>query len=362
MRIEQMPSPAVAVDLDLFEQNCDIIMERARRAGVAVRPHFKTHKSMYLAEIQRAHGMDRWTAAKLSEAEMLVNGGFDNILVAFPLMGEEKWTRYAALNRLREMYTTIDSETIARGLSDACGAEHPAKVLVEIDVGTGRCGVAPENLETFVQSVRALPGLRIAGLFTYNNLMYSCDSDAKRRELAEQETAVIAQCRKTLEMLGIAVEMVSSGNTPATTVMDAYTASTEIRTGKSFFHDVKDVEAGTGDWEHCALSVLATVVSIPKPGHATIDVGSKTLTKESALRMPGNGTILNVPGLDFYNTNEEHGYVRYDPEQVTLHLGDRVRVIPNHACMLHNQLGHVYGVRGGEVVARYQVDAQGCNY
>lgn len=363
MTIYDLPSPAVYVDIDLFKKNAEQLKKLGNAANKRVRPHFKAHKSVYIAKVQQECGFtDGFTAARLGEAEVLVDAGFDNILVAFPLYGKEKWDRYAALNNRAKMYTTVDSYEIARGLSDACGCDNPARVLIEVDAGVHRCGVQPNMIKSFAQEIMDLPGIVIDGLFDYNGTMYFAKNQNERYEMAAIENNNLLKGIEDLKSLGIECKIVSVGNTPGSMVMDAYTAATEVRAGKRFFYDVSDVDCGFASLEDCAIRILATVVSTPLPGKATIDAGSKRMTSDNSPYSAGYGAVLNYQGVEFNVLHEEHGFLTYDPDKLNLKVGDRVIIIPNHACVISNLCDYVHLASGEQVIGRYPVDARGMEF
>jgi len=362
MKIWELESPATYIDLDIFERNTKRVMDKAIAAGLNVRPHFKAHKSYYLAKKQLEMGASGFTAAKLSEAETLYSGGFEDILVAFPLYGERKWERYAALNKKARLITTVDSVEIGRGLSSACGKENPARVVIEVDCGNHRCGVQPEGVRTLAKELLELPGLVIEGVLTYNGSVYGYTDDEGRAKSASLEMEVVTAAAKELTSLGVEVKILSGGNSPDTVVLNSLSGLTEIRPGNCFFNDVSAVNLKYAELEDCALRVIATVVSNPLPGNAVMDAGTKTLASDPAVNSTEYGAVYNMSDVKLIRLNEEHGWLMYDPRERDLKLGDKVIVIPNHACVLPNLRDRIYAVRGEEVEAEFYIEARGMNF
>ena len=363
MDIYGIPSPAVYVDMDIFKKNCVTIREKADKSGKKIRAHFKAHRSVFLAKIQKEMGMDGFVAAKLGEAEVLAEAGLNDILIAFPLYGKEKWERYAFLNQKADISATVDSIPAVRGLSEACAKSgKKAKVFIEVDVGSCRCGVQPEEIKRFAEEIRDYSGIEIVGLFDYNSKMYGLRTAGERKREAEREKEILSYCLSQMDALGMDQMYVSSGNSPAVSVMDHYEVSDEIRVGNAFFHDVSSLDANLCETQDCALRVMATVVSRPKEGHATIDAGSKTLTTDRAAISEGYGKIISPEDIQLVQLNEEHGYLCFQPDKVNLEIGERIVMIPNHACVIHNLQNSVYAVSGENVIMKYLVDARGLSY
>ena len=362
MSILELRSPAVCVDLDIFKANCREIRRQADASNKKIRAHFKAHRSLYLAGIQKELCADGFVAAKLAEAETLVNAGFDDILIAYPLYGKEKWIRYSELNKRAKLMTTVDSLEIAKGLSEYSGEETPANVLIELDVGTHRCGTTLEKLPELACELLKLPGINVCGIFSYNATLYTVKTNEERAALAMKEQEAVREAKKILSDYGIDNPYVSSGNSPATVVMDSYTEATEIRVGNRFFNDVCAMETNLSKESDCALTIHTTVVSLPEPGHATIDAGSKTFTTDPSKFGPNAGYVLSPRGITFTRVNEEHGYLTFDPNEVELKIGDEVIIIPNHACVIHNITDFGFAMENGELVQKYPVDARGLSY
>jgi D-serine deaminase-like pyridoxal phosphate-dependent protein len=210
--------------------------------------------------------------------------------------------------------------------------------------------------------LRDFKSLQIKGIFTYNGDLYHTENTEQLCELVARESRLLTDTAEELRRHQIPVEVVSGGSTPALLALEQLHGVTEIRSGNYLFNDVSGIQFGTASVEDCALRVLATVISTPLPGYATIDAGSKTLTNDLSVRGKDCGLIVGLPGVQLVDLNEEHGYLRYDPDRVQLYVGDRIEIIPNHACVLPNLCDRIYGVCGDDVVREITVDARGRNY
>ncbi|MDD2555900.1 MAG: alanine racemase [Syntrophaceticus sp.] len=356
-------SPAVIVDLDIAERNIERVAVSTRKNGIKHRPHIKAHKSAYFARKQLEAGAIGVAVAKIAEAETMVEHGINDILIAYSIVGAEKLQRLKKLHQTARVMTTVDSLEAAKGLAGIGSPENPLPVLIEIDCGTHRGGRQPgEDTLRFAMQLRDFKPLQIKGIFTYNGSLYHTENTEQLRRLVAQESQLLTEAAENLRQHQIPVEIVSGGSTPALLALEQLHGVTEIRSGNYLFNDVSGIQFGTASVEDCALRVLATVISTPLPGYATIDAGSKTLTNDLSVRGEECGMVVDPPGVQLVDLNEEHGYLRYDPDRVEVHAGDRVEIIPNHACVLPNLCDRIYGVRGDDVVKEITVDARGRNY
>ncbi|RJX41275.1 amino acid processing protein [Paenibacillus pinisoli] len=358
------PTPYAFVDLDAAERNISRMAGKLAEHGIRHRPHIKTHKSLEIARKQLAAGAVGITTAKLSEAEVFADGGIDDILVALAIVGERNLERLERLHRRIRVTVTVDSWEAALGLS-AVGERtgKPVRVLIELDGGLHRGGRQPgEDIVAFARKIQELPGIEIGGIMAYFGLVYRNRSEDALKAAVLEEAEIIRGVVSDLREAGIPVDIVSSGSTPTSKLCEYAEGITEVRAGNYLYNDVSAVSMGLAEPEDCALRVIATVISIPLPGMATIDAGSKTLTSDRSHHTDGFGMIIGQPDIMIASLNEEHGMLRYDPAQVSLSIGDRIEIIPNHSCVIPNLNDFVYAVRGGEIAGRIKTDARGCNY
>lgn len=358
----ELETPSVIVDLDILDGNITAMASKLHAAGIAHRPHVKTHKSIALARRQLDAGAIGITVAKLGEAEVFAQAGFDNILVAYSLVGERKLDRFAALHERLTVLTTVDSLAVAQGLS-AVGTRTAKRVqvLIEIDMGMHRCGIQPRDAVSFADSIRALPGVEIVGVMEYNALVRDEISEPSTRKALEEESRIVASVAEALQAAGHDTRIVSAGSSVAGRYADSLHGITELRCGSYIYYDAGSVAIGIATEAECALRVLATIVSTPMPGRATFDAGSKTLTSDGAHGRTGYGIVVGRPGARVTALNEEHGYLQFDPATDAFTVGDRIQIVPNHACVLPNLTDVVHGVRGSAVTESIRVDARGRN-
>jgi D-serine deaminase-like pyridoxal phosphate-dependent protein len=347
VELSDLDTPVLTADLDAVERNIARMQAYCDEHWIALRPHVKTHKLPELAHKQLEAGARGITCQKLGEAEVMADAGIDDILISFPLVGEAKAQRLAALAQRITISTVGDSAAVANGLSSVL-AQHGAEVgfLVECDTGNGRTGVqTPEEAAELAELVDALPGLRFAGLMTY--------------PMPPESVAWLRAARELIEAAGLTVDCVSVGGTPTAMQTHAVDGVTELRPGTYVYGDRACSANGSVPLADCALRVIATVVSRPVPGRAILDAGSKTLTSDLAAGAAGHGWFVEHPEADVYLLNEEHGMVDVSRCASPPQVGDRVTIVPNHACTTANLHDEVVMHRGGEIVETLRVAARG---
>ncbi len=361
MRIEEIDTPAMIVDLDIMERNLRRVADYSREHGLRLRPHTKTHKSVRLARRQLELGSAGLTVAKVSEAEVMLGAEPENLLVAFPVVGSAKLDRLVAVARRTRVTVALDNAAVAQGVSGAAGtAGVEIGVLAEFDVGLGRVGVSPgEPLLELARAIQKLPGLRLDGVAFYPGHIKNWD-EANRQAFARVSEA-LASVLSDFSRAGIPVGAVSGGSTPTLFHSHEMPGLTEIRPGTYVFNDVNTVLSGGCEWEECAASLLATVVSTSRPGQVIVDGGSKTFSSDRLVNSPDAtfGRVIEAPDARFHKMNEEHGFIDVSRAGRSFTIGDRVRIIPNHVCTAMNLHDQVYGVRGESVEAVWLVDARG---
>ncbi len=358
--IEDLPTPSVLVDLDVLESNVRGMQARAREAGLKLRPHAKTHKSPEVGRLQLAAGAAGLTLAKTSEAEVFASLGFEDIFLGYPIYGADKARRLLALADRIRLAVGVDSEAGAKSLGDvfhAAGRRLP--VRLKIDCGYHRVGVAPEQAVAMAQRIASLPGLSFAGVFTHGGQGYAGRTPEEVAEAGHLEGRVVAAAAEAIRSSGLPVGEVSLGSTPTARAGMSERGVTETRPGTYVYNDFSQVQLGSCRLEDCAMTIVATVVSSPAADRAVVDAGSKTLSNDP-LRPegPGHGAILGRRSR-LARLSEEHGVIAVEPGE-SFAVGDRVRILPNHACIVSNLHDRLVAVRGGRVEGWITVAARGC--
>ncbi len=360
MRISDIDTPAILIDLDIMEGNLKRVADYAREHELRVRPHTKTHKIPALGKRQLEHGASGLTVAKTGEAEVMLASGTPDLLVAYPVIGQKKLERLCEVARKTRVTVALDSLFAARQLSDAARLHQvDFGVLVETDVGLARMGVAPgEELIALAKGVTNFPRLDLEGFTFYPGHIKVQDERGHEEivKLGRLVESITADFRKA----GLPHKIISGGSTPAL-YHSHKTGVNEIRPGTYIFNDRNCVECGAATWDQCAATILATVVSTARPGHMIIDGGSKTFSTDRLVTGEATfGLVNEAPGALFHKMNEEHGYIDLRrAEKQDFQVGERVRVIPNHICVAMNLHEQVYGIRGNEVVEVWKVEARG---
>jgi D-serine deaminase-like pyridoxal phosphate-dependent protein len=358
-QLEDLSTPAVVVDLDVLERNISRMAARARDAGVHLRPHAKTHKCPEIGRLQRDAGAWGLSLAKVGEAEVFVAAGFDDLFVAYPVVGADKGRRLLELSDRARLAVGVDSLEGARTLAEPFrSAGRTLDVMLKVDVGYGRVGVLPERAVELAVGVAELPGLRLRGVFTHAGHGYLAESKAGVDEIARLEGARLVEAAGRLRGAGLPVDEVSVGSTPTAALAMRVAGVSECRPGNYVFHDASQVALGTCAVEDCALSIVATVVSVPAPERAVVDAGSKTLSSDPLRPKPGGyGQVLGRASR-IEKLSEEHGVIAVAPGEA-FRVGERVRILPNHACVVANLHDRLVGVSGGRVETVLAVAARG---
>jgi D-serine deaminase-like pyridoxal phosphate-dependent protein len=359
MALDEVETPAVLVELDVLDGNLARMADAARRHGVRLRPHAKTHKTAEIARMQLRAGAAGLCLAKSSEAEAFARAGFEDVFIAYPVVGAEKARRLLALSESMRLSVGVDSEEGASSLASAFrAAARRLDVLLKVDVGFHRVGVAPEAAVALAQRLSRLPGLRLCGVFSFAGHAYSAATPAAVGEVGRAEASTLVETAAALRAAGLPCEEVSVGSTPTASHGMATPGVTECRPGVYVFNDGSQVDLGTATLEQCALTVLATVVSVPGPRRAVLDAGSKCLSSDPLRpRAGGHGRLWGRESRIAW-MSEEHGVVEV-AEGESFRVGDRVRIVPNHACVVANLADRLLGVRSGRVEAELRLIARG---
>ncbi len=339
MNSPDMDTPVPVIDLDIVMANLRRMQEYCDRHGLALRPHIKTHKMPDLALEQVRLGAVGITCQKLGEAEVMADAGLTDILMSYPLIGPSKAARLGALAKRATMRVAVDNAVALQTVADAArqaGCE--IGILVEFDSGRLRTGVTTvEEALALARAVTVADGLRFDGLMTYPS------SAATAPFIAEAKTA--------FKEAGLEIPMVSGGGTPDVWSKHETAGLTELRVGTYVFHDRATVGNGVASLDDCALHIHATVISRPTPDRAVIDAGSKSLSSDLVAPSVGTGygLIREYPDAIIERVNEEHGMVDLSGSAARPEIGDRVRILPNHVCVVVNLHDTVIRTRGGRI-------------
>src|SRR6476660_3539627 len=342
-------TPCAVIDMDRVERNIARIQAACDAAGVANRPHIKTHKNPMLAGMQIKAGAKGITCQKLGEAEVMADAGIDDILISYNLIGDEKMARLGALQAKANITVAADNSVVVAGLPQATKASgRPLSVVVECDTGRKRAGVeTPAEAIALAREIAGLEGLKFAGFMLYPTETGWAEA---QKFFDEAQAGVRAH--------GLDAKMVSTGGTPNLKNLGKLKGGTEHRFGTYIYNDRMQVAAGSATWDDCALHIYSTVVSRAAPERGILDAGSKTLTTDTG-GLEGHGLILEHPEAKIARFAEEHGFLDLSRSNTRPHVGDVVRIVPNHVCVVVNMMDEVVMVRGEEIIGTLSVAARG---
>jgi D-serine deaminase-like pyridoxal phosphate-dependent protein len=357
---DRLETPRLLVELDRLDRNIERMAGLTADAGVSLRPHAKTHKLLQVADRQIAAGCAGLTVAKLGEAELFVRHGIDDLFVAYPIWGEEKWRRLGDLAADATIRVGADSYEVFEGVARAASSRGlVVPVRIEVDTGFGRCGVqTTEEARSLARRMSGLRGIELVGVMSFAGQMYR-EPAGSRREAAVADAARLVAVADDLRSDGFDIREVSIGSTPSAAYIGDMPGVTELRPGTYVFSDRDQAALGWGTLDDCALTILATVVSRPTPTRAVIDAGTKTLSSDQASSVSGWGDLRGHPDWQLVSLSEEHGVLEVPAGGDGPAIGTTVEIIPNHACGALNLHDEVTAVRGPVVEDVWSVAGRG---
>jgi D-serine deaminase-like pyridoxal phosphate-dependent protein len=352
----RLDTPAILADLDIVDANIERMARFAARERFKLRPHIKTHKSLAMAKRQMSAGAAGICTATVSEAEEMARGGIDDILIAYPLIGVSKFRRLAAVFDLAKITLAADSvaviETYAE-FAESIGRKIP--VLLEIDTGMHRVGVAPECAPQLVRLISQKPTLDFAGIMTHAGQTHDFTSLMDITAVARSEARIMGQVREDIERASIEVRSVSAGSSITAPYLRQTDGITEIRPGTYIYNDLRTLGLFACTPDNLAVTALATIVSLDAD-RITLHAGSKTLTstKDSVF---GHGLLRDDSTAWFTRLSEEHGVLHSKDAAQNFKVGQRVQINPVHVCVWMDLQPEIYGTRQGQIIERITVDA-----
>jgi D-serine deaminase-like pyridoxal phosphate-dependent protein len=351
----RLDTPAMLIDLDIAEANIAKMAGFAARAGVALRPHAKTHKSVAMAARQLAAGAAGLCVATVGEAAVMSAAGLADLTLAYPVVGARKLERLADVVRRAELTLVADSAEVLDGYAWlARSAGRRIGVLIEVDTGMHRAGAAPDRVTVLAGHAGRTAGLEFRGILTHAGHAHDEAGQLGIERVARLEAAIMGDVRAGLERAGHEVAIVSAGSTLTARYLSASDGITEIRPGTYIYNDLRTLGCWACTPEEIAVTMLATVVSADGE-RVTVDAGSKTLTTTTTPDY-GSGHLAGRPASAFTRVSEEHGVLSV-PGLPVLRVADRVAILPVHACVWTDLQPEVYGVRQGQLTERIRVDA-----
>ncbi len=362
LKEKDIDTPAVLIERAILKKNLHEMQSLADKHNLGLRVHVKTHKIPELARLQIKTGAVGVATAKLGEAEVMAEVGIKDIQIANIIVGQNKIERLVKLRKKCTLSVAVDSIGNAKELSAAFAKSGSLlDVLIEVNTGLDRCGLStPSEINRFLQEADRLPGINIIGLMTHAGHAYAADDLSQIKAIGRAEGSTLVEYAQGLRVSGYEMKVISVGSTPTAKHCVKVKGVTELRVGNYIFNDMTQVALGTVAKSRCALTVLATVISTPSKDRAVIDAGSKALAMDKGAH--GRATLVGFGGLVggggvLTRLSEEHGVIENLKRRFT--VGQKVRIIPNHACTVMNLFDHAHLVDGPNVIKRYDISARG---
>ncbi len=363
MPLARVDTPALLLDLDAFEFNLDRLTQTLHGRGMRLRPHAKSHKCPQIALLQVARGAVGVCCQKVSEAEAMIAGGVQDVLVTNEIVGATKLARLAHLARRAHVSVCVDDATNVAELALAARAAGVTlDVLVELDVGANRCGVAPgEAALALARSIAQSEGVRFAGLQAYQGSAQHLRTPQERRAAIERAVGNVSLTIGLMQRAGLAVPLVTGAGTGTYLLEAASQVYNELQPGSYVFMDA-DYGRNIGDdgqpvhaFRH-SLFLLTTVMSRPVPRRAVVDAGLKAHSIDSGMPL-----VVEVPGATYTRASDEHGVIELTGA-ANVTLGQKIRLIPGHCDPTVNLHDWLVCYRDGRVEAIWPISARGAFY
>lgn len=361
--VSSLRTPSIIVDLDILEKNITTYQKLCDAHGKKLWPMVKTHKSTEIAAMQQAAGADGFLCGTLDECEALANRGIRNIMYAYPVASEPSLSRVMALSQKCNMIVRIDCLQSAMLISEKF-ARHNAilNCCVIIDSGLHRFGIEPQQAAEFVKQLQGLKGIKVVGIATHPGHVYGVQTKQDVKKCAQDEMLALKAAGDILQQAGYKVGAISSGSTP--TFKEALKSDLIgiYHPGNYVFNDVIQMSLGAVEEEDCSLSILATVISVREGNTYLIDAGSKCFGLDQGAHgntaITGFGVVKGHPELVVSSLSEEVGKLTAMSKS-DIKVGQKVQIIPNHACVPANMTSFLWGYRGGDIEKCIAVDIRG---
>ena len=347
--LHDLPTPSAVIDLDRLERNTHRMSTRAHQLGVRLRPHVKTHKTLEGATYQIRDHFGGITVSTLAEAEFYAHHGVRDITYAVPITPSKIERALELSTMVEQLNVLVDQAEVVTVLAQRCALrQRRLKVLIKIDCGYGRAGLTvndPQLLE-LARQITSDPWLEFAGILTHAGHAYDCAHVEEIKAVASQEYTSIVAARDLLQDHGLHVPTVSLGSTPTATVFESLDGVTEMRPGNYALFDLFQASIGSCELSDIALSVITEVIAYyPERGDLLIDAGALALSKDEGPSHLGHhcgyGLLCSLDyqplsQLSLIGLSQEHGKIKAsaDFDFQTIKVGSRLRVLPNHSCLV----------------------------
>lgn len=366
MDIKNLSTPAFLVDLDILEININEMAGLCKKNNKELWPMVKTHKSTQIARMQQEAGAKGFLVGTLDEAEKLAQEGFKNIMLAYPAAGEQNVARVINTAKKSRIILSLDGMDAAKALNEAAKCHGlTLEYLIIIDSGLHRFGVLPEEAVKLASNLSVLEYLKLVGIGTHPGHVYGASSSEEVKKVADEEMTAMKRAKKNLEIAGYKVDIVATGSTPTAMYVAEDENITVLRPGNYVFYDNIQMALGVVPESRCALTVLGTIISHPREDTLIMDVGSKCLGLDKGAHgislVKGYGVIKDHPELLITDLSEEVGKIKIIGD-TKVKVGDKLQVIPNHACSTANMTDYLIGHRKGEIERAIYIDIRGGSF
>lgn len=360
--IDTISTPAILLEREVIEKNIHRMKRLAARNRIALRVHVKTHKIPEFARRQIRAGAVGIAVAKVGEAEVFANAGIRDIQIANLIVGEDKLRRVARLASHCRLSLTVDSTEHLIMIANVLGRRAGRlQLLVEVNSGMNRNGVdSYKQLEKIFKTAASMKNINLVGLMTHAGHAYGATSREERGFIGTMEGALLVNYAQRLRRSGYDIRTISVGSTPTAEYCAAVKGVTELRVGNYIFNDMTQVALRVARKSDCALAVLATVISVPSKERVIIDAGSKALGLDKGAHgknlIRGFGYI-ETKGDRLSRLSEEHGII--DRPEAKYQIGEKIKIIPNHACAVMNLFDFAYLVNKDKILRKLTIAARG---
>jgi Predicted amino acid aldolase or racemase len=359
----ELQTPAILVDLDILNYNIERFQSLCNINGKQLWPMIKTHKSLEIVKMQEAAGSTGFLCGTLDECEGICMLGVNNIMYAYPVASAVNIKRVIELARKCHFITRIDSYDGAKMLNAAAkSAGVKVNYTIIIDCGLHRFGISPDKVDVFADSIKRFKALVFKGISTHPGHVYSAVKHEDIQQYTEQEKSAVKKAADALKAAGYTLELITSGSTPTFFGSVSDENINVFHPGNYVFNDNIQISTNTSKESECALTVYATVISHPSEELFICDAGAKCLGLDQGAHgnnaVKGYGFIKGHPELTVYSLSEEVAKLRVEGP-TTLKVGDKVEIIPNHACSSANLTSYLIGCRGDSVARLIEINMRG---
>lgn len=363
MKKQDLQTPAIIVDIDTLKNNIKLYQEEANKYGKEIWPMIKTHKSTEVTKMQIDAGATGILCGTLDEVEAVAQAGIDKIMYAYPVASRQSIERVINVTKERDLIIRIDDLSAAKLIDEAAlEAGITISYTIIINAGLGRFGIEPKDAVKFADSLKELKGLKLRGISTHPGHVYSATKGEEVEQYVKAEKETLKIAADALRDAGYELEYITSGATPTFWGSIDDENIQIYHPGNYVFLDVIQMSLDIAKEEDCALTVLATIVSNPREGILITDAGTKCLGLDQGAHgnssIKGYGRVKGHPEILVASLSEEVGKLYYEGE-TTLKVGDKIEIIPNHACSSANFTDYLITTSKDEVVGAINVDMRG---